>query len=76
MPFLLFLRRRGIPLSMYRFHILQIIIVTPTLQNVRDRGKRGLIFITIPTCKQRNRCSFETGKREVGEELSGMAVKL
>lgn len=50
-------------------------MVTPILRNVRDRGKRGFVFITIPTCKQRNRCSFETGKREVGE-LSGMAVKL
>lgn len=51
------------------FHILQV------LQNVGDRGKRGLIFNTRLTRKQRNRCSFESGKREV-RGLPGMAVKL
>lgn len=29
--------------------------ITSVLKNVRDRGKRGFIFNTRPTCKQRNR---------------------
>lgn len=50
--FLLFLSMRGIPLSMscitcsICFPVLQITVVTPILQNVRDRGKRGLLFNT------------------------------